>query len=117
MPRLYTIGPVTGIEDRNKPAFEAAQKELEAAGYFAKTPLDFIPADASHEQAMLLSINEMCTPNGLDFALYGHVSPFYQGVATLPGWEQSVGARFEVSVASYCGIPVKTVDEWIEEAR
>lgn len=117
MSRLYIIGPVTGIKDRNKPAFDAAQKELEAFGYFTKIPLEFIPADASHDLAMLLSINEMCAPNGMDFVLNGHVSPLYQGVALLDGWEQSEGARTEKLVAEVCGIPCKTVAEWIEEAR
>ncbi|MFR8300891.1 MAG: DUF4406 domain-containing protein, partial [Gordonibacter urolithinfaciens] len=29
--RLFVIGPVTGIEDNNRPAFEAAARELHEA--------------------------------------------------------------------------------------
>ena len=35
---------------------------------------------------------------------------------TRPGWEDSKGACLERQVAEAIGLPVKTVDEWVEEA-
>ena len=49
-------------------------------------------------------------------ALTGH-RPAFDGVAMLDGWEQSRGARLERQVAEACGIPCKTVNEWLEEAQ
>ena len=40
MENLYAIGPVTGIEGDNRPAFEAARHDLKAAGYYVQIPHD-----------------------------------------------------------------------------
>lgn len=109
MKRLYIIGPATGIEDDNRPAFEDARTKLRDAGYYVDIPHDFVPAGTSWEAAMLKSINVMSTPM---FARTGSV-PYYHGVVRLPGWEESRGAKVESMVALACGIPCKTVDEWL----
>lgn len=127
MARLYISGPVTGIPEDNRPAFEAAQKELEAFGYMADIPHDSIDPGTPHEEAMRISIG--CLVSGYYasrvLAATGkeprstrpvHM-PLHKGVALLDGWEQSEGARLEKQVAEACGIPCKTVDEWLEEAR
>lgn len=115
MDRLYISGSVTGIEDDNLSAFEIAQKELEAAGYLTDKPHDLVDREDSHETAMLLCVNEL-TERTQKTGIR-HPVPYYDGVALLPGWEQSDGAKLEKAVAEACGIPVKTVDEWLEEAR
>lgn len=112
--RLYEIGPVTGVPVDNRPAFEAARMRLEEAGYEVDTPHDFIPASTPHEDAMLMSISVL---TGMGYDLDGKMWRMYEGLAALPGWMNSEGARLEKQVAEACGIPVKTVDEWIEEAR
>lgn len=111
MSRLYVSGPVTGIYNNNREAFEDASLALDRAGYAAFTPHDTVPAGTPWPMAMLLSINDLTTA-GLDLE-----NPYYDGVALLEGWEQSEGARLEKAVAEVCGIPCKTVDEWLEEAR
>lgn len=115
MARLYLSGPVTGIEDDNLSAFEIAQKELEAAGYLTDKPHDLVDREDSHETAMLLCVNELTERTQKPGTR--RPVPCYDGVALLPGWEQSEGARLEKAVAEACGIPCKTVEEWIEEAR
>lgn len=115
MARLYISGPVTGIEHGNRGAFEDARGKLFLAGYEAMIPHDLVYPEDTHETAMLLCVNEL-TEREARRASSPPV-PFYDGLALLPGWEQSEGARLEKAVAEACGIPCKTVDEWIEEAR
>lgn len=109
MTRLYISGPVTGIENNNVQAFWSAERDLDSAGYFARTPHQYVRAIAGHEEAMLYSIHTLTSPT------LG--TPVFDGLALLDGWEQSNGARLEKAVADACGIPCKTVEEWLEEAR
>lgn len=113
MPSLYTSGPVTGIEHDNVTNFRRAQRLLTEAGYEAFIPHEIVGMNDTHSQAMLVCINELTShyESGRGVELH------YDGLALLPGWEQSEGARLEKAVAEACGIPVKTVDEWLEEAR
>lgn len=104
--RLYVIGPVTGRPDENFEAFGEASDELLGAGYHACIPHEFVAKGAAWPDAMRDSIH----------ALTGD-RPAFDGVAILDGWEQSEGARLERMVAEACGIPCKTVDEWLEDAR
>ena len=59
---------------------------------------------------MAASIRQM-----VDLGAYGELT--LDGIALLPGWEQSKGACLERVVAEACGIPCKTVGEWLEDAR
>ena len=113
MTRLYISGPVTGIEDDNRPAFDEAWERLNAAGFMSCSPHCFVRSGERHDVAMRSCINELTS----HFWGYGKTDGYYDGVALLPGWEHSEGAKLERAVAEACGIPVKTVDEWLEEAR
>lgn len=100
--RLYVSGPVTGIPDRNKSAFEEAARELSSAASVAvEIPHDTVPADAEWHAAMRLSLRAMLECDGL---------------AMLPGWQQSKGARIERDVALAVGMTVHTVDGWVRMA-
>lgn len=96
--RLYVIGPVTGRENLNREAFEDAKEKLWDAGYDVTIPHDVVPPDASHEDAMLLSIKTMLCCDS---------------VAMLDGWDDSPGARLENSVATACGIEAHCVGAWL----
>lgn len=115
MTRLYISGPVTGIDSGNFEAFREAQSRLFDACYVTRVPHDLVMPEDSHETAMLLCINELTERTQKRGTR--HPVPRYDGVALLEGWEQSDGARLEVAVAEACGIPAKTVDELLEEAR
>lgn len=114
---LYVIGPVTGKPNDNRPAFYAARCDLKACGYYVQTPMDFIHPGTPWNEAMTISINVItsyeCDPMEVDCA---PVVNKFDGVATLPGWEDSPGARLEAQVAEAIGLPVKTVAEWVEVA-
>ena len=98
--RLYVIGPVTGRENFNRAAFEEAKEKLWDAGYDVLIPHDVIPPDASHEDAMRLSIKTML---GCD------------GVAMLTDWYESTGATLEKRVAEVCGIETHYVRAWFRK--
>lgn len=112
MTRLYLSGPVTGEPYNGWGAFADARNTLSNAGFQVLDPHDLVPSVMSHEGAMLLCINNLTDHMWRD----NRPKPWFDGVALLPGWEQSEGAKLEKAVAEACGIPVKTVDEWLEEA-
>lgn len=115
MARIYISGPVTGIEADNYEAFSDARYSLRAYRYEATVPHEFVLPYMSHEIAMAACIHQL-TSRVWDTDSTGPKN-FYDGVALLEGWEQSEGARLEKAVADACGIPCKTVDEWLEDAR
>lgn len=108
--QIYVIGPVTGIPEDNLPAFKEAKTRLREAGYSATIPHDIVLPHFDHDKAMLYSIS--CLTQ-----IAGDGERLCDGVAVLPGWEDSADASCEHLVAEQCGIPCKTVEEWLEEAR
>ena len=120
---LYIIGPVTGKPDNNIAAFEAARKTLCEAGYDARIPQDFIAADATHEEAMRISLSVILKNTS---TLPGYWLPsapaktmpqlIFDGLAVLEGAEDSPGATTEIIVADAIGLPMKIIDEWVDEA-
>ena len=107
MTRLYISGPVTGIENDNIQAFEDARRKLRRY-YMVDIPHEYVYAGAPHEEAMVILVHQL-TSNKYSYVHDKRVNR-YDGVALLPGWEQSEGARLERAVAEACGIPCKTVE-------
>lgn len=115
MTRLYVSGPVTGIEADNYEAFDDAAFYLRGVRYEVTIPHELVFPSMSHEVAMAACIHQLTRSFWDDYS--GGKKTYYDGLALLPGWEQSEGARLETAVAEACGIPCKTVDEWLEVAR
>lgn len=113
MSRLYVSGPVTGMPDGNHAAFVAAGNALSDAGHLVTIPQMFVESEATHGQAMLLCVNELTAVGDAG----GHYEPVYDGVALLPGWEQSEGARLEKAVAEACGIECRPLADWLGGAE
>lgn len=117
--KLYVIGPVTGIEDYNRPEFERVRRDLQAAGYSVDIPHEFVSEGAKHEEAMFISIRRLLLGKNArrpypGIGLINTVRPYYDGVAMLDGLDDSEGAILEQAVAQGCGIPCKPWREWLE---
>jgi hypothetical protein len=94
--RLYICGPITG-DDQYRVKFLNAENGLYEAGFCPVNPAACIPAATDWNQAMRQAINLMLKCDG---------------VALLPGWKESRGARIEARLAGELGIPVKPIHEW-----
>ena len=101
MKRIYISGPITGYRNLNRPAFSQAANELTAVGLTPVNPFDLIEA-ADH----LTWVDYMKADLAALLAC--------DGVATLPGWQESRGARVEVELAHALQMPVMPVFQWIQ---
>lgn len=99
--RLYIAGPMTGLPDFNYPAFYAAADRLRAAGYEVENPAENKPeGTASWLAYMRMSLVQ--------------ISPV-DGIALLPGWQDSKGASLEVHIAESLGLRLWGVDQWLSK--
>lgn len=98
---VYISGPMTGYSDLNAPAFAAAADTLRSLGFTPVDPSRHVIEDATWSDYLRVDLADMlmCT-----------------GVALLPNWETSRGARLEVSVAKELGMIVLSMDVWIDNA-
>ena len=106
---VYVAGPIRGYENGNRPAFYAAQDLIkDTYGWRVTVPHDIPayhhdgPCPHTHLGKPLLSEHtDACY-------LRGDLIEMLQcdGIALLPGWEASAGARLEFSVASQCGMDI-----------
>lgn len=99
---LYVAGPISGRENRNQEAFEAARDALLRVGYNVVTPHDFVSPYLDWIDAMRYTIGEL---------------RYIDGVAMLDDYELSDGAVIEGLAAVHIGRPVFFVDAWIELAE
>ena len=90
---------MSGLPDHNYPAFHAAAKELRAAGYEVLNPAETdLPPDTPWLTFMAAGINQLATCDG---------------IALLPGWQESKGARIEYHLAKHAGLKALTVNAWL----
>lgn len=98
--KLYIAGPMTGLPEFNYPAFFGAQDRLELAGFSVINParIDGREGCTTWLDYMRASLRDVADADG---------------IATLPGWQDSRGAALEVHIARSLDLPVRPVDEWI----
>jgi hypothetical protein len=94
--KLYLCGRITG-DDQYRDKFLDGENELYEAGFYPVNPAACIPPDTAWGQAMRKAITLMLQCDG---------------VAVLPDWKNSKGAKIEVNLARKIGIPVKSIQEW-----
>ncbi len=93
---LYISGPMTGLPNYNRAAFDRAEDDLVARGYNVWSPA-WLPPGHDWNWYMCQCLDAL---------------PRCCGVAVLPGWCQSRGAMIEVGRARGIGMPVLSVCEW-----
>ena len=91
--KIYIAGPMTGLPDYNRPAFNAAARILSQNGEIVLNPAT-LPEGMKHHEYMTicLAMIEVCDQ-----------------VMLLPGWEKSVGAQMEQKRARELGKEVVEV--------
>jgi len=88
--RVYVAGPMTGKPDLNFPAFHGAAASLRASGYEVINPAEINPdPTAKWEDCMRQDIAQLVTCDG---------------IALLPGWQNSRGAKLEQHIATQLGM-------------
>ncbi|AIZ01766.1 hypothetical protein ArV1_079 [Arthrobacter phage vB_ArtM-ArV1] len=93
---LYVAGPMTGLPAYNRPKFNEVTDELRRFGYHVLNPARQ-PLGLEYNDYMRRGINDV------------HKS---DGVALLPGWEQSNGARLEQLIARKLGLECRPYTDW-----
>ena len=95
---IYISGPMTGITNLNREAFDAVEKELESRGYIVVNPHDLIILSIIGESSQ--DYYERCM--AIDLAAIDHCD----GIFLLPGWQASKGALREYKRAIELGLEV-----------
>lgn len=97
MRRIYLSGPMTGIDDLNRPLFKRYENTVRAMGFNPINPHDIKPTDAHG----LPYTGEA----GYDHFLLSDIEVLVKcdGILMLPGWEQSRGAKVELEIALVLG--------------
>lgn len=101
MKKIFISGPMTGLFDFNRQAFDDAEAALRGAGYDVFNPANNgLPKEntlwETHMRRDIAALMEC------------------DAVAVLPGSEYSRGARMEVAMALELGItPVRRFEDWI----
>lgn len=113
----YIAGPMRGIRYFNFPAFDEARDLLRGMGLAVVSPADIDRETNGFDPIKLLppdwDWNELPGDMDLDAIVRRDLDALLNCdiVVALPGWEKSAGAKAEVAVAKWKGMPVKELRE------
>ena len=96
MKNVYISGPMTGIKNLNREAFEKAERLLRESGHFPINPHHF-PEQKSYEEYLLLDTEV--------------IAMSAEAIALLPGWETSPGSKKELKTALDLGLEIMLLKE------
>jgi hypothetical protein len=91
---VYISGPMTGLPDHNRAAFNATATCLRAAGYEVVNPAEQ-PEQKNWQEYMRHDLRLLLTCRSL---------------VLLPGYERSRGVRLELAVARALSLPVELAE-------
>lgn len=87
--KVYISGPMTGIPDLNRKAFDEAEKKLTLAKCYVANPHKIDAPHDTYESHMAADIRELT---------------YCDAIYLLPGWTESRGAMAEYAVAQVLGL-------------
>ena len=90
---IYLSGPMTGLPDYNRPAFDAVAEELRAQGVSVFNPADIGPRENIMPRAWYMR-------RDIEGLLKSET------VYVLPGWGKSKGAKLEIEIAKQLEMPI-----------
>lgn len=90
MKKIYIAGPMTGLPEFNKPAFNAKAEELRKEGFIVLNPA-VLPEGLEHHEYM-----DICLP----------MVQVADAIYMLFGWENSKGATMEHEYAFDIELPI-----------
>ena len=90
---VYLSGPMTGLPDYNRPAFNEVAEELRAQGKTVFNPADIGPKENIMPRAWYMR-------KDIEGLLKSDT------VYVLPGWGKSEGAKLEVEIAKQLELPI-----------
>lgn len=96
---LYIAGPMTGKPDLNYPAFFRAEEQLAACGYEVLNPAR--NPGPHYSDYMRQGFTQVCQADA---------------IALLDGWQGSVGAGQERTLAFWLGVPMASLRSWLLRA-
>lgn len=96
--KIYISGPMSGYDECNYPAFNAAAEELRSLGYEVFNPAEH-NTGASYWQTLRGDMEALLTCDA---------------VAVLPGWHLSAGASVEVHIATVLEQTIRPIEEWLK---
>ena len=99
----YLSGPMTGIEEFNRPAFQKAAQHLRDLGFEVIDPGEGEEYDTIEKAALAVSRQKLQMYLSRDIDLIQEMADV---VVLMPGWEDSNGCKLEVAVADAVGVPV-----------
>jgi hypothetical protein len=103
MKRIYLSGPMTGMQDHNIPAFNAAAQKLRILGYDVVNPAEITPQNGTAwEDYMRADLQALLTCDT---------------IALMGGWENSKGAHLELHLAHRVGMTVVFADAVCQTTR
>ncbi|WDS52054.1 nucleoside deoxyribosyltransferase [Microbacterium phage Caron] len=111
-PSLYVSGPMAGLPHFNYPMFQDATEALRAHGYTVVSPHE-LDGEAGVDLAQEFTDADRRAALARDVVAVTEAD----GIAVLPGWHESTGARAEVALANAIPIPVHTVGEWLAATK
>lgn len=116
IPHFYVAGPMRGLPFYNFPAFDGARDLGRSLGYTVTSPADIdreIGIDPINDYAAAAQIVENWTQDDLRAVIARDIHAILvlkrdrgDGLAVLPGWEKSTGARAEVALGRWMGLRI-----------